>query len=170
MGMNDDTDDPGGFNIINWAFNKKRPINFGLDQQRGATSSTSTLKWWVEQNKTYFDKLVHDKPQAGMTFEDFIRQFNSELHTLINVKEFDVCVWCTGSFDLDTLRNATERYGLKWVVPYWAYKDVRVARQIAEHFDLIGELKASHNAYEDCVRQIKYVSAVYDRLSYARTI
>ena len=158
------------YNVINWAFRKQRPMNFGLAKQAGATVSTGTLSWWHDTNKEYFDELISDASAAGMAFEDFIRQFNGELYDLITVKELDVCVWCTGTFDLDILRSASKRYGIEWAVPYWAYKDVRVARQMAEDFELIGDMEASHNAYEDCLRQIKYVSAVYGKLNNAGSV
>ena len=41
---------------------------------------------------------------------------------------------------------------------------------MAEDFELIGDMEASHNAYEDCLRQIKYVSAVYGKLNNARSV
>jgi len=39
------------YNVINWAFRKNRPMNFGLAKQTGATASTSTLCWWQDTNK-----------------------------------------------------------------------------------------------------------------------
>lgn len=170
IGMPSDAKIFADYNVINWALHKKRPMNFGLAKQAGATVSTNTLSWWQDTNKEYFDKLISDTSTAGMTFEDFIRQFNGDIHSLINVEELDVCVWCTGTFDLDILRSASKRYGIEWAVPYWTYKDVRVARQMAEDFELIGDMEASHNAYEDCLRQIKYVSAVYGKLNNAGSV
>lgn len=170
MEMPEKTEATADYNVINWAFLKKKPMNFGLSHQRDATLSVSTLSWWLGKNRQYFNELTGEAPAGDMSFQDFIRQFNDELHTLINIEELNVCVWCTGSFDLDILRSASERYGIKWMVPYWAYKDVRVARQIAEDFEIIGDMEASHNAYEDCLRQIKYVSAVYGRLNHTRSV
>jgi len=158
------------YNVINWAFRKKRPMNFGLAKQIGATVSMSTLSWWHNTNKEYFDKLISDTSATGMTFDDFIHQFNGDFHNLVKIEELNVCVWCTGTFDLDILRSASKRYGIEWAVPYWAYKDVRVARQMAEDFLLVGVMEASHNAYEDCLRQINYVSAVYGKLNRARSV
>ena len=156
------------FKSILYSFVSKKPINFGLKTQKGATTSTSTLAWWQKTNATYFQELAGEHNDA--CFERFITGFNDMMKYLVKEQELDVCIWCTGSFDLDILRSASERYGLRWQVPYWAYKDVRVARQIAEDFELIGDMEASHNAYEDCLRQIKYVSAVYGRLNHTRTI
>ena len=57
------------------------------------------------------------------------------------------------------------------MLPYWSAKDVRVARQIAETFDLLDYTpEVTHDAYDDCIRQIKYVSAVYGRLYHTRSV
>lgn len=170
MEMPEKTEAMPVYNVINWAFREKKPMNFGLSHQRDATLSVSTLSWWLNKNRQYFNELTGEYTASDTSFQDFIRRLNDELRILIDIEELNVCVWCTGSFDLDILRSASERYGVKWAVPYWAYKDVRVTRELAEDFELISDMEASHNAYEDCLRQIKYVSAVYGRLNHTRSV
>lgn len=158
------------FKYVRRIFDTKKSIVFGLEHQAGATVSAKTLNWWNQQNKQYFYSLISTE-ESEDTFHAFLIDFSNTMYDLVNFEECDVHVWCTGTFDLDILRNATARYGLKWNVPYWAYKDVRVAKQMAETFNLLDEIpEVTHDAYDDCLRQIKYVSAVYGKLNNARSV
>lgn len=153
------------------SFNSRKQLVFGLDHQNGSTVSVQTLLWWHNTNKQFLDEMTMVDSNHQESFHKFIIDFTNTMHELIKTRELDVNIWCTGSFDLDILKNATERYGLAWNVPYWAYKDVRVARQMAETFDLLDEpIKTTHDAFDDCLRQIKYVSAVYGKLNNARSV
>ena len=170
-------DPPSGFEdifIFKYArrsFNSRKQQVFGLDHQNGSTISAKTLLWWHNTNKQFLDEMTMVDSNHQESFNEFLIDFTNTMHELVNIRELDVNIWCTGSFDLDILKNATERYGLKWNVPYWAYKDVRVARQMVETFDLLDEpITTTHDAFDDCLRQIKYVSAVYGKLNNARSV
>ena len=170
-------DPPSGFEdifIFKYArrsFNSRKQQVFGLDHQNGSTVSLHTLQWWHNTNKPFLDEMTMVDSNHQESFHGFLIDFTNTMHELVNIRELDVNIWCTGTFDLDILRNATRRYGLVWNVPYWAYKDVRVARQMAETFDLLDEpITTTHDAFDDCLRQIKYVSAVYGRLNNTRSV
>lgn len=166
-------DEPGYaflFNSVSETYKTKKSIVFRLEDQNGSTVSFRTLNWWNQQNKAYFDTLIADD-KKNWSLMDFLVDFSRTINRLINIDECEVHVWCTGTFDVDILKNATERAGLEWNLPYWATKDVRVARQLVETFDLLDEeLEVTHDAYDDCIRQIKYVSAVYGKLNNARSV
>lgn len=167
----DDLEDVFIFESVKKTFNSRKQLVFGLDHQNGSTVSIQTLLWWHNTNKQFLDEMTMVDSNHQESFHKFIIDFTSTMRELVKIREFDVNIWCTGTFDLDILRNATRRYGLVWNVPYWAYKDVRVARQMAETFDLLDEpIATTHDAYEDCLRQIKYVSAVYGRLNNTRSV
>lgn len=158
------------FNSVREIFNTKKSIVFGLGHQMGSTVSTRTLDWWNKTNKAYFDTLITGDTNKG-SLNDFLIDFSRTTNRLINIDECEVHVWCTGTFDVDIIRNATERHGLRWHLPYWSVKDVRVARHLAETFNLLDHApEVTHDAYDDCIRQIKYVSAVYGKLNNARSV
>lgn len=158
------------FNAVREIFNTKRSIVFGLAHQNGSTISAKTLAWWNKQNKANFDTLIKDD-ETNWSLQEFLIDFSRTMTHLTKVDECDVHIWCTGTFDIDIVKNATERYGLSWKLPYWSGKDVRVARQIAETFDLLDNTpEVTHDAYDDCIRQIKYVSAVYGKLNNAGSV
>lgn len=158
------------FDAVKTIFNTKKSIIFGLEHQNGSTVSVRTLNWWNKQNKAYFDTLINID-ENGWSWHRFLIDFSRTMSHLVGVEECDVHVWCTGTFNIDIVKNATERYGLTWRLPYWSGKDVRVARQIAETFDLLDHTpEVTHDAYDDCIRQIKYVSAVYGKLNNAGSV
>lgn len=165
-----DIDNVFVFDAVKTTFKTKKSIVFGLEHQNGSTISLKTLKWWNETNKAYFDTLLTNNDN-GWELLKFLVDFSNTVSHLIDREECEVHVWCTGSFDLDILKSATERYGLSWKLPYWSAKDVRVARHIAETFNLLDHTpEVTHDAYDDCIRQIKYVSAVYGKLNNARSV
>lgn len=170
LAPSDDIDDVFMFESVKNILKTKKSIVFGLENQYGSTISIKTLDWWNKQNKAYFDKLIMGK-DAEWTLHRFIVDFTRTMSHLIEVEGCEVHVWNTGTFDLDILKNATKRYGLSWKLPYWSAKDVRVARQTAETFNLLDHTpEVTHDAYDDCIRQIKYVSAVYGKLNNARSV
>lgn len=145
---------------------KQNEMCFGTHDQ-GGTVSINTLGWWSKQNTKYFTSLLSAYADKN-DFKTFIKQFNAEIQNLREEPDIELNIWCTGTFDLDILRNASERFGVEFAVPYYAQKDVRVCRVIAEQNGLIDDMPATHNAYEDCLRQIKYVSAVYGNIKDGR--
>lgn len=146
---------------------------FGIYKQPGATIRQGTLEWWLRTDREHFNDLaiaVQDPYlQNGFTgrgllcdwltdVNKFLTSFDSETHELI--------IWNTDNFDFNILKSAFNRYGFADIpLRYWMNKDVRVCRTLCKEFNLLDEeLETTHNAYEDCLRQIKYVSAVYKAL------
>lgn len=147
-----------------------RHVRFGLIPQKGATASTSTLNWWSNENQQYFMELI-DNTNADRAFLkdvlfDIVELFNG-------VREHsDLRIWNTGTFDVDIVNDAAKRvfYEIKNVINFWEVRDVRSLRQVAEDFGLLNdEWPTSHNAKDDCLRQISYVHSVYGALSERRT-
>ena len=86
----------------------------------------------------------------------------------IRVQGSDVRVWDTGSFDVDIINEAARRVLGKSspIFSFWEVRDVRSLRQVTEDFGLQNEEWAtSHDAKDDCLRQISYVHSVYGALS-----
>lgn len=143
-----------------------RHVRFGLIPQKGATASTSTLNWWTTTNLEYFTTLIdntksYDEP-LHFVLSEFADLFNS-------VRENSALrIWNTGMFDIDIINDAARRSmsSITGLINFWEVRDVRSLRQVTEDFGLLNdEWPTSHNAKDDCLRQISYVHSVYGALS-----
>ena len=140
-----------------------RHVRFGLTPQTGATISPSTLKWWVVTNQSYMNEL----------FTEVDNILKVELFKIFDLfkqaRELgEVRVWNTGTFDIDIVNSAFERELNihEPIIKFWEVRDVRSLRQLNDDFGLNNdEWPTSHNAKDDCLRQISYVHSVYGALS-----
>mgnify|MGYP002677519024 CR=1 FL=1 len=147
-----------------------RHVRFGLFPQERATISPSTLSWWSNENQQYFMNLINNTDADNVFLKDVL----FEIVELFNdVREHsELRIWNTGTFDVDIVNDAVKRvfYEVKNVINFWEVRDVRSLRQVAEDFGLNNdEWPTSHNAKDDCLRQISYVHSVYGALSERRT-
>ena len=147
-----------------------RHMRFGLIPQKGATASTSTLNWWTTTNLEYFTTLIDNTK----TYEEPLHFVLSEFADLFNgIREnSELRIWNTGMFDVDILNDAARRSmsAITSLINFWEVRDVRALRQVAEDFGLSNdEWPTSHNAKDDCLRQISYVHSVYGALSERET-
>lgn len=143
-----------------------RHVRFGLIPQKGATASTSTLNWWTTTNLAYFTTLIDNTK----SYEEPLHFVLSEFADLFNsIRENSALrIWNTGMFDVDILNDAARRSmsAITSLINFWEVRDVRSLRQVAEDFGLSNdEWPTSHNAKDDCLRQISYVHSVYGALS-----
>lgn len=143
-----------------------RHVRFGLIQQKGATISPSTLSWWSNENQQYFMELIDNIKADNAFLKDELLEI---VELFNNVREHsELRIWNTGTFDVDIFNDAAKRvfYEIKNVINFWEVRDVRSLRQVAEDFGLLNdEWPTSHNAKDDCLRQISYVHSVYGALS-----
>lgn len=143
-----------------------RHVRFGLIKQTGATVSTSTLSWWSNENQPYFMELISNNNADNAFLKDELLEI---VELFNNVREHsELRIWNTGTFDVDIINDAAKRvfYEIKNVINFWEVRDVRSLRQVTEDFGLYnGEWPTSHNAKDDCLRQISYVHSVYGALS-----
>lgn len=144
-----------------------RHVRFGLSQQTGATISQSTMRWWVETNEQYFNELLTYVGESDQQLQNILFDLNLLLSD-VRIQGSEVRVWNTGTFDVDIVNDATRRALGKNspMFNFWEVRDVRSLRQVTEDFGLNNdEWPTSHNAKDDCLRQISYVHSVYGALS-----
>jgi len=74
-------------------------------------------------------------------------------------------VWAHATFDFPILHNAYDVLGMKLPFPYWSTRDIRTL------VDLSGVVppksspeEKTHNALEDCIRQVKYCTECFKKL------
>lgn len=73
-------------------------------------------------------------------------------------------VWNTGTFDVDVLNNAYKRLidQNETLINFWEIRDCRSMRTMVEMFPRLQQAAyaVTHNAHEDCIRQIGYITDV----------
>lgn len=155
------------FNPVTGNTYEDKSINskFGLKYQHGASVSTSTMSWWINENKKYFMELLN--PKESDDLKEVLIKINT-MFTELRKNDIKISVWNTGSFDVDVLNDAYKRLvdpdGI--LIKFYEVRDIRTLRQIRNIFpELNAEEVASHNAYEDCIRQIKYITDVTQALT-----
>lgn len=136
----------------------------GVVDQKGAHVSRSTVAWHMKQGgfERYF---MEEHPYAD--FNVAMREIVEHFYELKN-KGVKVRVWCTGTFDVDILNSAANRLGLSHqLIRPFDVRDVRTMRQVGDDTKLQDRSNeiVTHNAYEDCIRQIGYVAKVYGALN-----
>lgn len=147
-----------------------RHVRFGLIPQKGATASTSTLNWWATTNLEYFTTLIDNSKSYDEPLHFVLSEF-ADLFSSIR-ENSELRIWNTGMFDVDIINDAARRSinTFNSLINFWEVRDVRSLRQVAEDFGLNNdEWPTSHNAKDDCLRQISYVQSVYGALSERRT-
>lgn len=154
-----------------------------LQDQPDRHIDISTIQWWADrckENESNLDLLAKPKLQRLSTLmvlgmlDTFINEPQSE--DLFGYKprcielerdEFNVAVWaCDPDFDIAILNNLYESVYLRCPWRYNEPKSVRTIRLLAEMKGIeLPKSKASHNALEDCIRQVKEVSTFIKNIS-----
>lgn len=129
----------------------------GLAHQDGSTINAPTIEWWFDTNKEYLADLF--KPKESVSLRDTLLRMAGLLQSARRAGR--VCVWNTGSFDTDILNNAFRRLlGDSDLIAFHEVRDARSVRQIASMYAAVNQDtgKGTHNAWEDCIRQIKWIT------------
>lgn len=139
-----------------------------LDEQSQRHISMGTLQWWAKQRNDGCDDLlaISDEDKASVT---------ASLLDLLwfiygsSEKDFtqDLNVWaCDPDFDLEILSTLYQDVGLKAPWSYYETRSVRTIRSMAKTFGISQpKLPVSHNALDDCIRQVAEISPVYADLA-----
>lgn len=135
-------------------------ININVDTNEqlglGAETTQSTLDWWNKTNPLLLQEL---KTTNLCTVLDAIKIINKFI-------SFNDKIWCHATFDLPILGNM---YRLAKKTPPWRYKFNRDIRTLIDLSDLDlaqynWDKEKTHNAYDDCLFQIKYVCDAIKKL------
>lgn len=136
----------------------------------------STVQWWAErckENVSNLDLLAKsDKEKSSVRaalvmLDAFINEPRGKETELVRPssspldrKEFKVAVWaCDPDFDVAILNDMYEGEMLRYPWRYSEPKSVRTIRLLSQIKGIdLPKLEASHNALEDCKRQVAEVS------------
>nr|DAT00631.1 MAG TPA: 3' exoribonuclease [Caudoviricetes sp.] len=145
--------------------NQSFHFRHGLDEQRGSHTSTGTIDWWYKTNRGYFAKLLNPVEKHSLT--DTLWRMKTIFENARN--DGGLLVWSTGTFDVDVLNNAYKRLinPNETLINFWEAHDCRSMRTIGEMFPRLRQkvYAVTHNAYEDCIRQIGYITDVTQYLA-----
>lgn len=124
-----------------------------LDQQKHRLIDIGTVQWWVKQ-------VCEDTTRGNI----FLNENKTPVrNALLMLKEFfgggEKAIWaCDPDFDCTILSNLFNEYAIFIPWRYYEPKSVRTIRELAalHNVPMPGENK-THNALEDCLRQVKEV-------------
>lgn len=131
------------------------------EAMRFGTPDPETIRWWLTQEPAAQKELSSAKDKMADVLRD--------LSTFYNTGN-DAAVWGNGpTFDVTILDYAYWKcLGEKSPWPFWNVRDVRTVVQLAE--GLVKKPAAftknavAHNALDDCIFQVGYVSKMWQAL------
>lgn len=144
-----------------------------LDLQQGRHISASTVQWWAKQISGNPSSNILAKSNADKTIPvDVVCELGQFINggvafSVGRVEDYkDIAVWaCDHDFDLAIL---SDLYGeLRLPVPwkFWETRSVRTARMLNTIAGIeVPQRVVTHNALEDCERQVEEVSALLSML------
>lgn len=134
----------------------------------GMKPDASTIQWWLKQSSEARSAILVDEAMGLRETLELLADFIAEnaangSHT--------VQLWGNGcSFDNVILRRAYALTKTPFAVPFWNDRDVRTMVELGKsvginpRFDIPFE-GDMHNALSDARHQVKYVSAIWQRLT-----
>jgi len=143
-------------------------INLESSMSFGARPDASTILWWLKQSPEARSAIVVDDTvglvEALEQFLDFIAENAANGSRTVQL-------WGNGSsFDCSLLEAAFELADTPFPIPRWNYRDVRTVVELGKAVGLNSRYDIpfegdQHNALADARHQVKYVSAIWQRLT-----
>lgn len=134
----------------------------------GMKPDASTIQWWLKQSSEARSAILVDEPMGLLETLELLADFIAEnaangSHT--------VQLWGNGcSFDNVILRRAYALTDTPFAVPFWNDRDVRTMVELGKSVGINPRFDTPfegdmHNALSDARHQVKYVSAIWQRLT-----
>jgi len=143
-------------------------INLESSMSFGARPDASTILWWLKQSPEARSAIVVDDTVGLVEALEQLLDFIAE--NAANGSK-NVQLWGNGSsFDCSLLEAAFELADTPFPIPHWNYRDVRTVVELGKavgsnaRYDIPFE-GDQHNALSDARHQVKYVSAIWQRLT-----
>lgn len=145
-----------------------RVVSLESSMSFGMKPDASTIQWWLKQSSEARSAILVDEAMGLLETLELLADFIAEnaangSHT--------VQMWGNGcSFDNVILRRAYALTDTPFTVPFWNDRDVRTMVELGKsvginpRYDIPFE-GDMHNALSDARHQVKYVSAIWQRLT-----
>ncbi|UDR03515.1 3'-5' exoribonuclease [Citrobacter freundii] len=134
----------------------------------GMKPDASTIQWWLKQSSEARSAILVDEAMGLLETLELLADFIAE--NAANGSHA-VQLWGNGcSFDNVILRRAYALTDTPFAVPFWNDRDVRTMVELGKsvginpRYDIPFE-GDMHNALSDARHQVKYVSAIWQRLT-----
>lgn len=143
-------------------------INLESSMSFGARPDASTILWWLKQSSEARSAIVVDDTVGQVEALEQLLDFIAE--NAANGSK-NVQLWGNGSsFDCSLLEAAFELADTPFPIPHWNYRDVRTVVELGKAVGLNARYDIpfegdQHNALADARHQVKYVSAIWQRLT-----
>jgi len=143
-------------------------INLESSMSFGARPDASTILWWLKQSPEARSAIVVDDT-VGLV--EALEQFLNFMAENAANGSRTVQLWGNGSsFDCSLLEAAFELADTPFPIPHWNYRDVRTVVELGKAVGLNARYDIpfegdQHNALADARHQVKYVSAIWQRLT-----
>lgn len=132
------------------------------DAFEGRYADPATIKWWLSQP---------DKAREALWNQEFPGTQDTLLGALqrfLTLDDVEVFVWGNGAtFDISILEDLYRQNGMDIPWKFYNVRDVRTIVHLAkgivdrDNYSFIG---TKHNALDDAIHQVKYVSAMWRAL------
>lgn len=148
----------------------KRNFYYELDlsEQKERHISASTVQWWLKQcmeNQKNIDLMVKENKWKNSIASVLIKLgafiSGNDINYLKRAEGYEkISLWsCDPDFDIAILANLYEEHKLPVPWKYSEPKSVRTVRTLAELHNIgLPKDNASHNALEDCIRQVAEIA------------
>ncbi|TKU48940.1 exonuclease [Citrobacter sp. wls712] len=145
-----------------------RVVSLESSMSFGMKPDASTIQWWLKQSSEARSAILVDEAMGLLETLELLADFIAEnaangSHT--------VQMWGNGcSFDNVILRRAYALTDTPFAVPFWNDRDVRTMVELGKsvginpRYDIPFE-GDMHNALSEARHQVKYVSAIWQRLT-----
>jgi len=143
-------------------------INLESSMSFGARPDASTILWWLKQSPEARSAIVVDDTVGLVEALEQLLDFIAE--NAANGSK-NVQLWGNGSsFDCSLLEAAFELADTPFPIPHWNYRDVRTVVELGKAVGLNARYDIpfegdQHNTLADARHQVKYVSAIWQRLT-----
>ncbi|HBE9114771.1 TPA: 3'-5' exoribonuclease [Citrobacter braakii] len=145
-----------------------RVVSLESSMSFGMKPDALTIQWWLKQSSEARSAILVDEAMGLRESLELLADFIAEnaangSHT--------VQLWGNGcSFDNVILRRAYALTQTPFAVPFWNDRDVRTMVELGKSVDINPRFDIPfegdmHNALSDARHQVKYVSAIWQRLT-----
>lgn len=134
----------------------------------GAKPDAGTILWWLKQSPEARSAILVDDAQGLV---EALEQFTDFIAENASNGSRNVQLWGNGSsFDCSIIEAAFELADCPFPVPHWNYRDVRTVVEMGKAIGMNSRYEIpfegdQHNAMADALHQVKYVSAIWQRLT-----
>jgi exodeoxyribonuclease VIII len=144
-----------------------RVVSLESSMNFGARPDAGTILWWLKQSPEARSAILVDD---ALGLVEALEQFSGFIAENASNGSKRVQLWGNGSsFDCSITEAAFELADCPFPIPHWNYRDVRTVVEMGNAVGMNSRYEIpfegdQHNALADARHQVKYLSAIWQRL------